>query len=315
MPSTPRIVFLDAGTVDDLSAFDRFHELGDFTAYPRSKPDEVVERARDAQVVITNKVAITADHLAELPELRLICVAATGTNNIDKEAAKQRDIPVRNVAGYSTDSVAQLTLTALFTVAMDLIHLNREVYNGNYSKAQDFTLWRHPFYELAGSRYGIIGLGTIGTRVAELATAYGAEVVYYSSRGTEHDVPYPRLELEEFLTSCDVISIHCALTDATRGLIGREELGKMKSSAYLVNVARGGIIDEAALVEALNKGAVAGAAVDVFTEEPLPEDHVYLTVDNPEKLLLTPHVGWASVEARTRLIEGVMENIALGFAG
>jgi glycerate dehydrogenase len=313
MPAPPRIVFLDAGTVDDLPTFDRFHGLGDFTAYPRSRPEEVTRRARHAEVIITNKVAITADHLADLPDLKLICVAATGTNNIDKEAAEERGIPVRNVAGYSTDSVAQLTLTAYFTVAMDLIHLNREVYDGNYSRAQDFTLWRHPFYELANARYGIIGLGTIGSRVAEIAAAYGAEVVYYSSRGHDHDVPYPRLELDEFLRSCDVISIHCALSEATRGLIGREELRKMKPSAYLVNVARGGIIDEAALVDALNGGAVAGAAVDVFTDEPLPEDHVYLGVNNPEKLLLTPHVGWASVEARTRLIDGIMENIRQGW--
>jgi glycerate dehydrogenase len=217
------------------------------------------------------------------------------------------------VAGYSTDSVAQLTMTALFAVSMDLLHLNREVYSGNYSKAKDFSLWRRPFYELTGSRFGIIGLGTIGRRVAELATAYGAEVVYFSSRGTEHDVPYQRLELDEFLRSCDTISIHAALTDDTRGLLGRDELAKMKSSAYLVNVARGGIVDEAALVDAINTGAVAGAAVDVFTEEPLPKDHVYLTVEEPDKLLLTPHVGWASVEARTRLIEGIIDNIQKGW--
>ena len=173
-------------------------------------------------------------------------------------------------------------------------------------------MWRHPFYELSGKRYGIIGMGTIGRRVAELATAYGAEVVYYSARGHNHDVPYPRLELEEFLRSSDVVSIHCALTDATRGLLGAGELRQMKASAYLVNVARGGIVGERALVDALNEGHIAGAAIDVFTQEPLPDDHPYLGVQNREKLLLTPHVGWASVEARTRLVEGIMQNIQEG---
>lgn len=309
MAAAPKIVFLDAGTVDDLPAFEKFADLGDFTDYARTPPEAIVERAADARVVIINKVRLTAQIIEQLPELRLICVAATGTNNVDREAARARDIPVKNVAGYSTDSVAQLTLTAYFTVAMDLLHLNREVYNGNYSKAQDFTLWRHPFYELNAKRFGIIGLGTIGTRVAELAAAYGAEVVYHSISGRDHDVPYARLELDELLASGDVVSIHCALSDQTRNLIGRDELAKMRSGAYLINVARGGIVNEAALAEAIDAGTIAGAAVDVFTREPLPDDHPYLRVENREKLLLTPHVAWASVEARTRLIEGIMDNI------
>ena len=309
MPAAPKIVFLDAGTVDDLPAFKKFRELGDFTSYSRSSAEELLERATDAEVLITNKVPLSAETIERLPKLKLICVAATGTNNIAKEAAAARGIPVRNVAGYSTDSVAQLTLTALFTVAMDLLHLNREVYNGAYFRAKDFTLWRHPFYELKGKRYGIIGMGTIGQRVAELATAYDAEVVYFSVRGHDHDVPYPRLELEEFLATSDVVSIHCALTEQTEGLLDLTRLRQMKSSAYLINVARGGIVVEPDLVTALNEGIIAGAAVDVFTQEPLPDDHPYLSVQNQEKLLLTPHIGWASVEARTRLIEGIMDNI------
>ncbi|CAH0999363.1 Putative 2-hydroxyacid dehydrogenase [Neolewinella maritima] len=312
MPATPRIVFLDAGTVDDLPAFARFDELGDFASYALTSPEQLLERAAGATVLITNKVALSAETIEQLPELQLICVAATGTNNIAKEAAAARGIPVRNVAGYSTDSVAQLTLTALFTVAMDLLHLNREVYSGNYSRAKDFTLWRQPFYELRGQRYGIIGLGTIGRRVAELATAYGAEVVYYSARGNDHDAPYTRMELDEFLATCDVVSIHCALSEQTDGVLDLDRLRQMKSSAYLVNVARGGIVVEQDLVTALDEGAIAGAAVDVFREEPLPADHPYLRVRNRDKLLLTPHIGWASVEARTRLIEGIMQNIRQG---
>ncbi len=314
MSAAPKIVFLDAATLSDLPAFSRFDDLGDFTSYPRTTPAQVVERAAGAQVVVTNKCPLPAEVINQLPELQLVCIAATGTNNVDKAATKARGIPVRNVAGYSTDSVAQLTLTALFAVAMDLVYLNQAVYAGEYSKAEDFALWRQPFYELRGARFGIIGMGTIGRRVAELATAYGAEVVYYSVRGNDHDVPYPRLEsLDKLLTTCDVLSIHCALTEETDGLLGYAELHKMKSSAYLVNMARGGIVAETALVRALDEGLLAGAAIDVFTQEPLPADHPYLTIQHPQRLLLTPHVGWASVEARTTLVEGVVANITEGW--
>ncbi|PPK88587.1 glycerate dehydrogenase [Neolewinella xylanilytica] len=313
MPTATKITFLDAASVEDLPAFDTFNELGHFTAYSHTKPDDVVDRAGGAQVVIVNKVRLTAEIIGELPDLRLICVAATGVNNVDKEAAGERNIPIRNVAGYSTDSVAQLAMTSLLAMAMDLPYLNEAVYNGAYSKAKDFTLWRHPFYELGHARFGIIGLGTIGRRVAQLAEAYGAKVVYHSTSGTDHDVPYPRLELDELLSSCQVVSIHCALTEATEGLIGYNELKRMSPSAYLVNVARGGIVVEADLARAIDEGVIAGAAVDVFTQEPLPGSHPYLSVKNRHRLFLTPHVGWASVEARTRLLAGIRDNIREGW--
>ncbi|NJB86556.1 glycerate dehydrogenase [Lewinella marina] len=313
MTPTPKIVFLDASSLSDLPAFDRLNEVGDFTSYDLTEPSEVPERAADAQVIITNKLEITAEVIEQLPELKLICVSATGTNNVDHKAAEKRNIPVRNVAGYSTDSVAQLTLTAYFTVAMDLLHLNELVYNGAYSKARDFTMWRHPFHELPGKRFGIIGLGAIGQRVAELAACYGAEVVYHSISGSDHDVPYRRVDLEELLTTSDVVSIHCALSDDTRHLIGYAELERMKSTAYLINMARGGIVVEADLARAIDAREIAGAAVDTFSTEPLPDDHPYLGVKQREHLLLTPHVAWASVEARTRLIDGVIENIKAGW--
>ena len=313
MSAATKIVFLDAASVEDLPAFAKFDELGDFTAYAQTSQEEVRERGAGAQVIIVNKVQLTSSIIRDLPELRLICVAATGVNNVDKDAAAERNIPIRNVAGYSTDSVAQLTMTALLAMAMDLPYLNDAVFNGEYSKAKDFTMWRHPFYELGGARFGIIGLGTIGRRVAELAQAYGADVVYHSTSGTDHDVPYPRLELDELLDTCQVISIHCALTDATRDLIGYDELQRMKESAYLVNMARGGIVVEADLARAIDEELIAGAAVDVFTEEPLPAGHPYLKVKNRHRLLLTPHVGWASVEARTRLLAGIRDNIREGW--
>ncbi|WP_116125735.1 NAD(P)-dependent oxidoreductase [Lewinella sp. IMCC34183] len=313
MSAPTKIVFLDATSLDDLTAFDRFSSLGDFTSYDGTEPDEVVERAAGAQVIITNKVKITGEMIGALPELKLICVAATGVNNVATDAADARGIPVRNVEGYSTDSVAQLTLTAYFTVSMDLLHLNNAVYNGDYTQAKAFTMWRHPYYELAEKRFGVIGLGAIGTRVASLAAAYGAEVVYHSISGSDHDVSYERLELEELLTSCDVITLHCALSDETRDLLGAAELERMKDSAYLINMARGGIVNEAALAEAIDAGTIAGAAVDTFSTEPLPADHPYLKVKKREHLLLTPHVAWASVEARTRLIDGLIDNIDRGW--
>ena len=313
MAAGPRIVFLDAASVEDLPVFRQFAELGDFTSYSLTPPDRLVERARDAEVVIINKVKLTAEVIEQLPALKLICVAATGVNNVDKDAAAERGIPIRNVADYSTESVAQLTITALIAMAMDLPYLNDAVYSGEYSEAKDFTMWRHPFYELKGMTFGIVGMGNIGRRVAELATAFGARVVYHSISGTDHDVPYPRLELNELLETSRVVSIHCALSEQTKGLIGYAELQRMSDSAYLVNVARGGIVVEADLVRAIDAGEVAGAAVDVFTEEPLPADHPYLGVKNRHRLLLTPHIGWASVEARTTLLERIMDNIREGW--
>ena len=313
MAAGPRIVFLDAASVEDLPVFRQFAELGDFTSYSLTPPDRLVERARDAEVVIINKVKLTAEVIEQLPALKLICVAATGVNNVDKDAAAERGIPIRNVADYSTESVAQLTITALIAMAMDLPYLNDAVYSGEYSEAKDFTMWRHPFYELKGLTFGIVGMGNIGRRVAELATAFGARVVYHSISGTDHDVPYPRLELNELLETSRVVSIHCALSEQTKGLIGYAELQRMSDSAYLVNVARGGIVVEADLVRAIDAGEVAGAAVDVFTEEPLPADHPYLGVKNRHRLLLTPHIGWASVEARTTLLERIMDNIREGW--
>lgn len=309
-----KIVFLDTDTVADLpEELDKFSQLGQFTGYRATSPEQVVPRLAGAQVVITNKVVIGKPELDQLPDLQLICVAATGTNNVDKAEAAKRGIPVRNVSGYSTNAVAQLTITSLFTLSMDLIHLNEAVYDGTYAKSPSFSYWRQPYFELGGARYGIIGMGTIGRRVAELATAYGAKVVYYSTSGRNTDQPYPAVSLDELLTTCEVISIHCPLTEETRNLIGQAELAKMKASAYLINVARGGIVNEAALVAALNDGQIAGAASDVFTTEPIPTDHPFLHVKERHRLLLTPHMGWASVEARMELLAGVRGNVEEGW--
>ena len=309
-----KIVFLDVGTLSDLpKQLARFQDLGDFERYPSTSPEQISERLAGAEVAVTNKVRLGEAELNKLPKLKLICIAATGMNNVDLDAAARRGIPVRNVSGYSTEAVAQLTITSLLTLAMDIAHLNQSVYDGTYAASDTFSYWRRPFYELSGKRYGIVGLGTIGKRVAELATAYGAEVVYHSTSGKHTDGPYPHLTLRELLATSDAISIHCPLHPRTRHLISTGELGAMKPSAYLVNVARGGIVDEAALVVALNEGEIMGAALDVFTEEPLPRDHILLTVNDRSRLLLTPHVAWASVEARTKLVDGIIDNIKRGW--
>ena len=309
----PKIVFLDAATLTDLPDFDRFRGLGEFTAYDRSAPAEVEPRLAGAQVAITNKVPFPAERIAALPDLRLICVAATGTNHIDAAAATARGIPVRNVAGYSTNSVAQYTLTALLSLATDLHHLNDFVHSGAYARQPDFSAWRRPYYELRGKTFGIVGLGTIGRAVADLAVAYGARVVYHSISGEPKDVPYPALPLGELLAESDVVSLHCALSDQTRGLLTYDELRRMRPTAYLVNAARGGVVDEGDLARALDAGLLAGAVVDVFSAEPPPPDHPYLRLTRPERLLLTPHVAWASVEARTALLRGIRDNIAAGW--
>lgn len=304
-----KIVFLDAASVGEVDNFDSISSQGEYIAYPNTKPEETVKRLQGAQVAITNKVNIKAEALAKLPDLKLICVAATGMNNIDIEAANARGIEVKNVAAYSTQAVAQSTMAFLFALAMDLVHLSESVYDGTYKRAGRFSYWRYPFYELAGARFGIIGMGAIGQSVAKLATAYGAKVVYYSTSGQNREQPYPCVSLEELLETCEVISIHAPLNENTHNLITYKELSDMKSSAYLINVGRGGIVNEGDLARAIDDELIAGAAVDVFTQEPIPEDHPYMSVKNKHRLLLTPHVAWASVESRTALIEGVANNI------
>lgn len=308
-----KIIFLDAATLGDVPNWDMLEELGNYTAYDFTAPEQVVERLRAAQVAITNKVVLDAAIIEQLPELKLICVAATGTDNVDKERAEQLGIAVRNVSNYSTNAVAQLTMTALFALGYDLIHLNQAVYDGTYSRSPSFSYWRQDFYELCGARFGIIGLGTIGRRVAELAEAYGARVCYYSTSDQERSDDYERVSLDDILEHCEVVAIHAPLNEKTENLIAWPQLKQMRPTAYLLNFGRGGIVHEADLARAIDAEEIAGAAVDVYRHEPLAEDHPYLRVKHKNRLLLTPHVGWASVEARMRLVEGIAKNIEQGW--
>ena len=307
-----KIAFLDAATMGDVS-FEPFERLGDFTRYENSTPEEARERVRDLDVLLINKVLVDKALIDSAPNLKLICIAATGVNNIDVEYAASKGIPVRNAVGYSTDSVVQTTFMHVLSLVGGAPYFDESVKSGSYSRSGMFTDPNWNWWELAGKTIGIIGMGNIGTKVAAIAEAFGMKVCYYSTSGTGHCKEYPSLPLEELLRNSDIVSIHAPLNERTRNLIGAEQLAMMKKSAYLVNVGRGAIIVEEDLAEAVDNGVIAGAGVDVFVTEPLPEDHPYLKMKHPERMRFSPHIAWASIEARDRLIEIMAENIAKGW--
>ena len=302
-----KIVFLDEYSVcgRDLSSIKRF---GDYTGYDTTSPDQVLERCADAEVVISNKVVLDAAIISSLPKLRLICVAATGMNNIDLNAATEHGVEVRNAVGYSTYSVAETTLCSALSLLREVTYYDNYFKSGEYAKSERIFNFDRPTAHLRGKRWGIIGMGNIGREVARLAEAFGCEVAYYSTSGVERYEMYNKLSLNDLLNSSDVISIHCPLNDRTHNLIDAEELVKMKKSAILINVARGGIVNEAALAEALNNGNLRGAALDVFTTEPLRKSPLY-NLQDPYRLLASPHNAWSSVEAIDRLIACIAGNI------
>ena len=303
-----KIVYLDASTLGD-TQMDEIRALGEYVSYPMCTREEALERVSDCEVLIVNKVRVDEELLAAAPKLKLICEAATGVNNIDLEAAARRGIPVRNVAGYSTESVVQSTFTHLLSLVGNAPYFDDYVKSGKYSACGIFTNVSHPFMELDGKTMGIIGMGTIGTRVAAVATAFGMKVVYYSTSGTSHCTDYPSLALKELLAQSDAVSVHAPLNGRTKGLIGARELRMMKPTAVLLNLGRGGIVDEGALAEAVDEGVIAGAALDVYLEEPLPADSPLMHLRHPERFRFSPHTAWASAEALRRLASGVAANI------
>jgi len=307
-----RIVFLDAATLGD-TPLDPISALGELVCYPTSTPEEALSRVGDCDVIITNKVKITAALLDAAPSVKLICEAATGTNNIDMEECSKRGIPVRNVAGYSTDSVVQETFMHMLSLLGSAPYFDNVVKSGDYSRSGLFTDVTRPFIEMKGKTIGIVGMGAIGSKVAQVAKAFGMDVVYFSTSGTSHCREYPSLPIEELMEKSDVVSIHAPLNARTEGLIGAKELKMMKPSAIIINMGRGGIIDEAALAKALDEGWIAGAALDVFCTEPVPADNPLLHLSDPGKIRFTPHTAWASVEARERLVAIIADNIAKGF--
>lgn len=307
-----KIVFLDAATMGDVS-FEPFERLGEFTSYPTSTPQQARERVKDVDVMMINKVLVDKDLIDSAPNLKLICIAATGMNNIDLDYAASKGIPVRNVAGYSTDSVAQSTFMHILSLAGGGPYFDSSVKSGSYSRSGMFTDPNWNWWELAGKTIGIIGLGNIGKKVAKIAEAFGMKVCYYSTSGTGHCKDYPSLPLEELLRISDVVSVHAPLNERTMNLLGAREFAMMKPTAYVVNAGRGAIIVEADLAEAVDNGVIAGAGIDVFVQEPIPEDHPYLKMKHPERMRLAPHIAWASVEARERLVSMMADNVRKGW--
>lgn len=307
-----KIVFLDAATMGDVS-FEPFEQLGEFVSYATSTPMEARERVKDADVVMINKVIVNKELIDAAPSLKLICVAATGVNNIDVDYAASKGIPVRNVAGYSTDSVAQSTFMHILSLAGGAPYFDNSVKTGSYSRSGMFTDPNWNWWELAGKTIGIIGLGNIGKKVAQIAEAFGMKVCYFSTSGTGHCKDYPCMTLEELLKVSDVVSVHAPLNERTLNLLGAKEFAMMKPTAIIVNAGRGAIIVEADLADAVDNGVIAGAGIDVFVQEPIPEDHPYLKMKHPERMRLTPHVAWASVEARRRLVSMMADNVRKGW--
>lgn len=307
-----KIVFLDAATMGNVS-FEPFERLGDFVRYENSTPEEARERVRDIDVLLINKVLVDKALIDSAPKLKLICIAATGVNNIDVGYAASKGIPVRNVAGYSTDSVVQSTFMHILSLVGGAPYFDESVKSGSYSRSGMFTDPNWNWWELAGKTIGVIGLGNIGSKVARIAEAFGMKVCYFSTSGTGHSKDYPCLPLEQLLAESDIVSIHAPLNDRTLNLIGEAELKRMKPTAYLVNMGRGAIVDEAALAAAVDAGVIAGAGIDVFVTEPVPENHPYLVMKHPERMRLAPHVAWASIEARQRLVGMMADNIRMGW--
>jgi len=303
------IVFLDTKTVGEVPNFRVLEKLGNLTLYEKTLAADVIERSRGQDIIITSKVMLNEEIMKQLPDLKLICIAATGMNIIDLEAAEKRNIKVKNVAGYSTESVAQLTFAMLLYLVNRVQYYDNYVKSGAYSKSDIFTHFGPPFWELNGKRLGIIGLGNIGRRVAQIAQSFGMEVVFYSTTGRNNNINFKRFDLDTLLSTSDVVSIHSPLSDQTRGLINYEKLHMMRPCAILLNTGRGGIIVESDLARALDDNLIGGAGIDVMEQEPPPADSPLLKIQNKEKLLITPHIAWTSVEARQKLIDKLARNI------
>lgn len=304
-----KIVFLDAKTIGediDLSGFD---VLGEVVKYGFSTAEEARERSKDADVLILNKVQVNQQTIGEADHLKLVCVTATGTNNLDKEYLDKRGIAWRNVAGYSTKSVAQHTFAMLFYLLEKLPYYDNYVKSEKYVNDVSFTHFAKAFHELSGMTYGIIGLGNIGRRVADIAKAFGCRVIYYSTSGRNSQPGYERVSFDELLEQSDIVSIHAPLDENTLGLMNKEAFAKMKKSAILLNVGRGPIINEADLAEALNNKTIAAAGLDVLSVEPMQEDNPLRGIKDSERLLITPHIAWAGVEARNRLMGIILGQI------
>ncbi len=302
------IVILDSATLGDAD-LNGFKKFGNLKIYDTTTPPQRIERISGHEIIVTNKVKIDQEVMNACPELELICISATGMNNVDLEYASKKNIAVKNVAGYSTSSVTQTTFAMLFHLLNHLPYFDHYVKSGEYSESEIFTHYGRSFHELGNMQTGIIGMGTIGKKVAEIASSFGSEIVYYSTSGKNKNAGYKHLDLDELLKTSDIVSIHAPLNKNTSNLIDAAKLRLMKKSAILINAGRGGIVNEQNLAEALDNGIIAGAGIDVFTSEPINKDNPLLKIQNKERLIMTPHIAWASYEARQLLIEKLLKNI------
>ncbi len=303
------LVFLDAnsiGTDIDLSGFS---QLGNVTTYGATAREEVGERSRDADVLIVNKVEINEQTVGACEHLKLVCVTATGTNNLDKEYLNRRGIAWRNVAGYSTENVAQHTFALLFYLWEKLSYYDDYVKSGKYTEDDMFTHFSNTFHELCGMTWGIIGLGSIGRRVAGIAEKFGCQVIYYYASGRPPQEGYEQVDFDTLLQTSDIVSVHAPLNEYTQGLMNREAFRKMKPTSVFLNMGRGPIVVEQDLADALSEDVIAAAGLDVLCVEPMEPDNPLLQISDSTRLIITPHIAWASIEARTRLMGIILDQI------
>ena len=305
-------VLLDADTLGPEINWSPIKELVPLVAYSRTEDSEVTERVHGNQIVLTNKVHLTREHFKRNPEIRFIGVLATGVNNIDLTAARDAGIKVCHVRNYCNQSVAEYVIMMILNLNFQLMDCLDQVWAGRWEKSPHFTHFHRPFRELKGQHLLLVGSGSLGTAVGEMAKNFGMKVTYCARPG-EHSTP-GRPSLSQALPEADVVSLHCPLTDVTKGLIDDEALGLMKPTAILINCARGGIVQEEALLAAVKSGRIRGAAIDVLNQEPPQKGSLLLEERNP-RLLVTPHVAWASIEARQRLIDIMGENIGYFLSG
>ncbi|MBW6409986.1 D-2-hydroxyacid dehydrogenase [Clostridium weizhouense] len=303
-----QIVILDGKTLGNVD-YSKLNEFGKVTYYDITSKEDVKLRIKDANIILTNKVVLNEENLKEANNVELICEMATGFNNIDTNYAKSRGIAVTNVAGYSTNTVAQHTFATLLHLYDKIAYFDNYIKSGEYSKSQIFTNLDETYKDIDVKVWGIVGLGAIGRRVAKIAEAFGAKVIYYSTSGKNSTSDYERVSFEKLLEKADIISIHAPLNDNTKALMNYDAFSKMKDDAIVINMGRGPIIVDEDLARAIDENIIGGAALDVFEVEPIPSNNPLLSVKNKEKIVLTPHIAWASEEARDRLFDNLIENI------
>lgn len=292
-----------------------YEEFGQVTYYDTTRPEEIADRVADADIIIANKAPLNESTIKNAKNLKLICETATGYNNVDIEYCKAKGIRVTNAVGYSTPIVAQHTFALALYLLEKLPVFDQYVKSGEYEKAPMFTCFEPYFTELEGKTWGIIGLGNIGKKVAQIASVFGCRVIFYSASGNNNTTEYERVDFDTLLAQSDIISLHCPLTDRTQNIMNADAFARMKKTAILINVARGPVVDEQALYEALTTGQIAAAGLDVLNKEPIAADNPLAQIKDSTKLFITPHMAWGSNEARTRCAKEVYLNIKSFLAG